>query len=458
MATRTRGPEPTAGDAVTTVRQTVATALRERRLRPDGGRILVALSGGPDSRVLLDALVAISVPLSLHLTVCVVDHGLRRGSAREARAALDVAKRLGVMGTVERVVIEEKSARGARDARYAALGRAAIACKAEAIALGHTASDQAETLIDHLLRGAGSRGLGAMEPKRPLHVPGTEHVVLIRPLLEASRAQIEAYVDSEGLAVVRDPTNLDLRYRRSRIRARVMPLLREERPDLDLALVRLCERLRQDTEYLEQQAAKARTQLTTAGSVDLDGLGSLPAALQSRVLRAMCEEVGVPGDRIPLDALLRLGRGRHGTSHIDLPGGVVAERRYGRLRVLAPDGEAPEPVEEVAELPILKSGLHLIGSLTLHVPARLLQEGPLVLRRARTGDRIGSRKLSDLLIDHKVARPDRKRVWALAEATSLNSVRWATLPPTPGTKPWEWPSSGIRPRLRQHTAKSRSRH
>ena len=456
MATRTRSPQLAASDVVTTVREAVATALGERRLRPENGRILVALSGGPDSRVLLDALVAIAVPMSLQLTVCVVDHGLRRGSAREARAALDVAKRLGVSGTVERVVVEEKSARGAREARYAALARAAVACRAEAIALGHTASDQAETLLDHLLRGAGSRGLGAMEPKRPLHVVGTEHVVLIRPLLEVSRVQIEAYVETEGLAVVRDPTNLDLRYRRSRIRARVMPLLREERPDLDLALVRLCERLRQDAEYLEHQASEARARLTTLGFLDLDGLGSLPPALQARVLRAMCEEVGVPGDRIPLDALLRLGRGRHGTSHIDLPGGVIAERRYGTLRVTVGAG-AGVPTEVAGELAIVKAGRYPVGSLTLHVPAASLKQGPLVLRRPRAGDRIGSRKLSDLLIDHKVARPDRKQVWALADAASPGALRWASLPTTPGTKPWEWPSSGIRPRL-EPSVKSRSRH
>lgn len=445
---------------VAEVRHAVSLALGEGGLRPASGRVLLALSGGPDSRVLLDVLVALREKHQLRVDVCVVDHGLRHGSAREAQGALEVAHHLGVAGTVERVNLVEKSPRGARDARYAALARAAVACGADAIVLGHTASDQAETLIDHLLRGAGSRGLGAMAPRRMLGAlpdagVATDHLTVVRPLLEVTRAEVEAYVEHEGLGVVRDPTNEDLRYRRSRIRQRVLPLLRDERPDLDRALVRLSERLRLDAEYLDGEAARQRATFTVPGGLlDLEGMSSLHLALQARILREMCEEVGVPGDRVPLDALLRLCRGRHGTSQIDLALGQVAERRYSRLRI----GE-PQLVQAAPdEVPVRAAGTYELGSLLVRVPKKLLSSGAtLVFRRPRAGDRIDKGKLSDLLVDQKVARPERGRLWALAEEAGPGvpvpgpgKVRWVGLAAEGGGLAWEWPSSGLRPRAIRH--------
>jgi tRNA(Ile)-lysidine synthetase-like protein len=424
--------------------------------------------------VLLDALVALRERLELALGVCVVDHGLRHESAREAQSALELAQRLRVRGQVVRVTLDDRSARGARDARYAALARVAVATRAEAIALGHTASDQAETLLDHLLRGAGSRGLGAMAPRRALGVvPGagvrTDRLWLIRPLLEISRAEIEAYVRDEGLAVVRDPTNEDLRFRRSRIRHKVLPVLREERPDLDRALVRVCERLRLDAEYLDAEAERQKKRISQPGGVrgatiDLAALSTLHQAIAARVLRELCEEMGVPGDRVPIDALLRLSRGRHGTSQIDLPSGMVAERRYARLRIGPPD----LPPDPTVEVPVRRAGLFELGDALLRVPSALLRDGPLVWRRPRRGDRVRGRRLSDLLVDAKVARPDRAHLWALARASegtpnatpvANNDLRWVGLlrTETPGEIAWEWPSSGERPQATK-TATKKSTH
>ena len=434
-------------DVVSSVRRAVEAALVEGGLRPPGGRVLVALSGGPDSRVLLDALCALRARLRLTVSVCVVDHGLRAGSAREAAGALELATRLGVEGRVERVRPEDRSARAARDARYGALGRVAAACGAEAIALGHTASDQAETLFDRLLRGAGSRGLGAMAPVRPL--PGG--ILLIRPLLDVARDEIEAYVAREGLAVVRDPSNEDLRFRRSRLRHRVLPLLRAERPDLDRALARLCERLRLDADWLDAEAARAAGEVAVAGApelLDLSRLAALHPALAARVLRARCEAAGVPADRVPLDALLRLSRGRHGTSSIDLAGAVVAERRYARLRI-GPAVAAPGPDDDgPLEISVARAGTVTFGAIALRVPRALLAKGPVVVRRPRAGDRVRGRRLADLLIDQKVARPDRRLLCAVGTAGSRHGLDWVGLirPETPTEIAWEWPSSGVRPR------------
>jgi tRNA(Ile)-lysidine synthase len=449
--------EPSASGPVYAVRRAVELALTEGGLRPARGRILIALSGGPDSRVLLDALLSLAPRLALELEVCVVDHGLRHGSAREAQAAIELAEGLGLHAELERVFPEDKSARAARDARYAALTRLALARGLEAIALGHTATDQAETLLDHLLRGAGSRGLGAMAPKRAFGGPREDEsaLFLIRPMLEVPRAEVEAYLEAEGLSVVRDPTNEDLRYRRSRIRHRVLPLLREERPDLDRALTRLCERMRLDADYLEQAAAAARAELVSQqGSLDLERLSSLHPALAARVLRELCEAAGVAADRVPTSALLRLCRGRHGTSALDLPGGVVAERRYARLRIGAVRTDAPEA--EPAEVLVTKGGTVELGPFALRLPQSLFKAGPLLLRRPRAGDRVRGKRLSDLLIDQKVPRPDRARLWALARPDKADGgtdenegLTWVGLisAEAPGKISWEWPCKGTRPRI-----------
>jgi len=279
-------------------------------------------------------------------------------------------------------------------------------------------------------------------------------LLLIRPMLEVPRAEIEAYLDAEGLSVVRDPTNEDLRYRRSRIRHRVLPLLREERPDLDRALTRLCERMRLDADYLEQAAASAREGLVSKqGVVDLERFSLLHPAIAARVLRELCEAAGVAADRVPTDALLRLCRGRHGTSALDLPGGVVAERRYARLRIGARK-DAPEA--EPAEVLVTKGGTVELGAFALRLPQSLFKAGPLLLRRPRAGDRVRGKRLSDLLIDQKVPRPDRARLWALARpdgpdaGTDENEgLTWVGLisADAPGKISWEWPCKGTRPRI-----------
>src|SRR5207253_3645575 len=135
----------------------------------------------------------------------------------------------GLPAAVLRVTVEPRTMAAARRARYAALIDHARAVGAGAIAVGHTATDQAETLLDRMLRGSGLRGLGAMAPVRAI-APG---LLLVRPLLGVTAAEVEAWVAARNLAVVRDPTNRDLHYRRSRLRHEILPLLRRERADAD---------------------------------------------------------------------------------------------------------------------------------------------------------------------------------------------------------------------------------
>jgi tRNA(Ile)-lysidine synthase len=201
-------------DLVSSLRRRVAAEVARRGLFSPGSRVLVACSGGPDSLALFDLLLALPASSRPELHVAAVDHGLRPEAAGEAQAAVDYARSRGVTGRVLPVRVPRPSMAAARTARYGVLVEEARRLGAAALAVGHTATDQAETLLDRLTRGAGLVGLAAMPALRPL-LPG---LALVRPLLDVTAAETRAYVAALGLPAVEDPTNRDPAYKRSRLR------------------------------------------------------------------------------------------------------------------------------------------------------------------------------------------------------------------------------------------------
>ena len=241
----------------------------------------------------------------------------------------------------------------------------------------------------------------------------------MRPLLDVTSAEVAAYVTARELQVVRDPTNANLAYRRSRLRHEVLPLLRRERADLDRALVALCDRLAQDADALDAQADRFHHALADAGGLDARALGDLPDAIAARVV---ARAAGISLDSVHIDAIRRLCAGLHGTRSLDLPGGLVAERRYDRLRFgvrLADPGDV--------EVPITGPGLYSFLRVTVEIApdewATLATAGRLVLRNFRQGDVVRSGKLKALLIDRKVPRPERR--WLPLLVRLPNEVLWA---------------------------------
>lgn len=400
-------------DPVRQLRAAVARALERPLVAQAGERWLVACSGGPDSTALCDALMALG---GRALRVAAVDHGLRREAAAEAAAVVAAARARGLDGRVLAVAVDGHSMAAARRARYDALVAEARRIDAGVIAVAHTATDQAETLLDRLVRGAGTRGLSAMAPVR--RIDGDR--LLVRPLLAVSRAEVEAYVTARGLAVVRDPTNADPKYRRSRIRHQVLPLLRQERPELDVALAEACDRLRADADALDEAAAAVSARIVLAdGALDAAALAALPDALFARV---MASRSGLVLGAVHVAALRRLCDDRRGTHSLDLPSRLTAERRYDRLRFRGRDDNlAPAVTQEVA---VPGPGLYLLDGMPVDVSAQLWQSlgphrEPLVLRHVRAGDRWRGGKLSDLFVDSKVPRPERARVPLLARGADV---------------------------------------
>ncbi|GAB3000474.1 tRNA lysidine(34) synthetase TilS [Saccharothrix stipae] len=291
------------------VRTAVKRFLHEHR--PD--QVTVAVSGGADSL----ALAAVTAGLTEARAV-VVDHGLQADSADVAERAAHTCRELGLTAEVRRVVVTGPGGpeAAARRARYAALRP-----ERGLVLLGHTRDDQAETVLLGLGRGSGPRSIAGMRPHDP---PWG------RPLLRVSRAVTNAACAELGLTPWSDPHNEDPRYTRVRLRREVLPLLEEVlRGGVADALARTAAHLREDNDALDELA-----EAFDGDCRSVDDVARLPTALRRRVLRRwlLAEDVPELSDSHlrRVDALVSEWRGQGG---VWLPGGFVARRAHGRLRV-----------------------------------------------------------------------------------------------------------------------------
>lgn len=387
-----------------------------------GAHLLVAASGGPDSTALLLGLAALAPASGWRLTAAHVDHGVR-GAAAAADLGLveTVADGLGVACVVHRLELPTGSGFEARARRGRLRALVALAARAGAthVVLGHTAEDQAETMLLRLLRGAGRGGLAGMRARRGRFV---------RPLLGATRADVRRYLAERDTVASIDRSNADLRHARNRVRRLVLPLLAAEfNPRAVRALAALAGRLRDEEELLCELARARRLMLERDGALDV-AVTLEPPALGRRVVRAWLEagvRHGVHAGHV--DRVLRLAQpGRRG--RVTLPGGWRVLREPGRLvregeaapalggfrRPIAP-GESVG--DEAGRWRVTLSAPEAPGS---PLPADAREAlfdadalaGGAVLRSRRPGDRLqlpglGTRKLQDVLVDARVPRAAR---------------------------------------------------
>ncbi|RKT52160.1 tRNA lysidine(34) synthetase TilS [Saccharothrix australiensis] len=292
------------------VRTAVKRFLAEHR--PE--HVTVAVSGGADSL----ALAAVTAGLAPGADAVVVDHGLQEGSAEVAATAAGTCRALGLRAEVRRVVVDGPGGpeAAARRARYAALRP-----ERGLVLLGHTLDDQAETVLLGLGRGSGPRSIAGMRPHDP---PWG------RPLLAVPRSATSAACAELGLEPWVDPHNSDPAYTRVRLRHEVLPLLEDVlQRGVAASLARTAAQLREDCDALDALAEGFAGDRQAVGD-----LGRLPSALRRRVLRLWLLDAGVPelsdSHLRRVDALVG---DYHGQGGVWLPGGFVARRLHGRLRV-----------------------------------------------------------------------------------------------------------------------------
>lgn len=329
--------------------EAVERALRGFQLR--GGKLLVAVSGGIDSIVLLHASVEVANRVGIEISVGHVDHGLRIGESDEdASFVANLARELGLPGYSRRVnpraLREDSSSRSrptlqeaSRTQRYAALYDIAREANCQQIATAHTLDDQAETVLLRLFRGTGPDGLGGIPDRSP-------NGVVIRPLLRVCRAEIVLYASARGLSWREDSSNASPSYARNRLRLRWLPGLSEDfNPRLLRAIGNLADAQKQDSEWIESLVAEqaAARFIEEQGWLRIRGhdWSELPDALAGRlVLRALRQCGGArDASRVHIARMLEFLRsGRFGT-HIELPGGVrmVCDRQGVRIGPLAPE-------------------------------------------------------------------------------------------------------------------------
>jgi tRNA(Ile)-lysidine synthase len=306
---------------------------RVLRTATDGGLVLVACSGGPDSTALAAATAFEAPRAGLRAGLVTVDHGLQPGSLERARAVAAWGTELD-LAPVEVVTVMVDRADGpegdARRARYAALDVVAKRLGACQVLLGHTRTDQAETVLLGLARGSGARSLAGMAPARGVYR---------RPLLELDRATTVAACAAVSLPTWDDPHNVDPAYARSRLRG-LLPVLDEAAGGgLVAGLARSAALLRADADLLDELAADLADKLLNEAGLDAVGLGRSHPALRGRVLRRWALSLGAPAGALTaghVAALDALCSDWHGQGPVHLPGGLRVMRRAGLLESYVP--------------------------------------------------------------------------------------------------------------------------
>jgi tRNA(Ile)-lysidine synthase len=435
------------------VRKIEKTILRYNMLE-NGDRILVAVSGGPDSVVLLDVLDRLKEHLSLELVVAHFDHRLRPDDDdRETRFAASLAamrnlpfvtgKALSPLGR-NGISLEE----AARDRRYEFLNDALKTHGLQKMGLGHTLDDQAETVIMRLLRGSGPAGLSGIPPVRDRR--------MIRPLIEVTRREVEDYMVHRMLPHITDPSNLERTYLRNRIRLDLLPQLKTYQPRIVEILGQTAGIMRDDARWMETEAEKwikAHVKILKTGShsVPLEAFRKLPAGFQNQVLRQIIKGVQGGLRRISLkhiDAVKGLLEGRP-QAHLDLPDGILVKRTY---RTLAFSKERKKPGNQKDngyQYRLNGPGVFSVDAISCKVTIREINatpslpadkespwcahldadraQYPFIIRSFIPGDRFvplgmtGHKKVKDFFVDQKIPNHIRKSLPLLCHE---NRIIW----------------------------------
>lgn len=413
----------------------VTATIDRFRMLALGERVLVAVSGGPDSVALLHALLALRPAYDLSLHVVHVNHHLRPEADGDALFVSELAESFGLPFTVAEVSESpgpgESVEAWARRVRYRALQRVVEEVGASRIALGHTADDQAETVLMRLLEGAGPRGLSGVPPVRG---------PFIRPLIEVSREMVLSFLKGIGARWVEDRSNGDLRYLRNRVRLSLIPVLRRYNPEVRSALLRVGGHCREAWEALAHLGGTLREALAEGERFILGRGVSPPTAVLKEALRQWTEGlIGRPLRESHLEALTRLANAGRTGGAVRLPGGGVVERRGSDLLFCRESSRrnAPQPhAAQILPIPLQIPGRTELPGYGFVMVARLCPgemtalprdprsvafdwaalDHPLEIRSRRPGDRFrpfgfdGTKSLKKFFNEAHIPQEDRDRI------------------------------------------------
>jgi len=405
-----------------------------------GDRVIVGVSGGPDSMALLFALHQLQDDYQLSLWASHYNHKLRgKESDQEAEFVKCQAERIGIPLLVEDDDGSLLKTKGnieeiARKKRYTFFQKKTLELNAQKIALGHTASDQAETFFLWLFRGAGTKGLGGIPPVRDN--------LIIRPLIETEREEIIGFLKEKCIPWKEDPTNKSGNFLRNRVRRILIPkILKEFDPHLLKKIIKTTEIFRDDDILLEKLTLDKFNEISIKNNetkvlLDIDRLEALPVSLKRRVIRYALKTIQGSLRRINFDhveRILKLMESSLPHLQISLPYGIEVYKEYDCLRVVRAFKETISFYYEANKVPEIIIIPEIERKITISVldwdqsNSPFTEKNialidfekiifPLVVRNWKKGDRFqplgtqGSKKVKDFFIDLKIPRIERNQV------------------------------------------------
>lgn len=421
--------------------------IREHKMVEEGDLLLVGVSGGADSLCLAHVLLTIKDLLGIRLHVAHLDHSLRPESSADASFVADMAARWGMPCTVERQDVRRFRARhrltleeAARRVRYIFFGRLSRELGAAGVAVGHTVDDQVETILLHWIRGTGLAGMRGMQPVTRFRVSGLdEEVRVLRPALQLKRTETESYCAVEGIQPRQDASNLSLKYRRNRVRHRLLPTLESYNPNIRETLLRMARIAERDYGFIESEVNRVWPEVASEGpagvTITTASAMVLPPAVLYQLLRHAVERAAgsTAGlELVHLDEMVA-ALGKPSGTILNLPNGLILAVGYGYCTISL--GRTPPPFPPIRRVNVLTvpGETHLPG---WKVIARVQDSGPwnveqdpwsatldldklgdrLWVRPRRSGDRFQplgmekEKRLQDFFVDAKVPRSWRDAV------------------------------------------------
>ena len=424
----------------------VKTTLKKYKLIKTEDRVLVSVSGGPDSVALLAVLHELMDMFKWDLQVAHINHKLRgKESNKDQEFVYKLASKYGVefhsvsvdtkkLAKEKKLSLEE----AARNIRYEFLGKTADRIKAHKIALGHTQNDQAETVLMRLFRGAGSLGLSGIPIKREK---------FIRPLLEVTRQEILEYLKEKNLRYRQDKTNLKTDFLRNKIRLNLLPWLNKEvNPEIVATLSRTAMILNETEQFLNKETEKIFKKVAKSTkdkiTLDLEKFSFYDKILKRNLIRKCWQKLTAdvyPLDYQPVERVLDLIESNKIGKRVNLKNGYWAELNSNQLVIFK---KQPIKVNILAKFPgeVRLNGFNLKGQVVerKNLPEKIKNldekfayldwgklKAPLKLRFRSAGDRFkplgmeGTKKVSDFLVDLKVPRYKRDEILLLISGAKI---------------------------------------
>lgn len=427
----------------------VIETINQYHMLEEGDKVVIGISGGPDSVALLHILLELQQRFKIILYLAHINHLLREEAKQEALFVKKLAQSLKLPLIMEEIDVFQDTSKSfskqqkARKIRYEFLIQTATKLNAKRIALAHHEDDNIETILLWLIRGCGAEGIKGIPPIRRVN----QGLYIIRPLIKNTKEEIENYLKFNKLSFKIDSSNLKTDYWRNKIRLELLPELKKYNPNIKEVLKKLSTLWNQDNEYLNLLAIEAKNKVLEKGRIDLKKFALLHQAIQSRILRQLIKEVKGNLEGITfkhIEAILNLIKYGTPQRRLDLPANIKVEREYETLAIYKVEKEGVRKREEkylklpgVTEVEELKIEIQLLAKDSFSTLYPLLSTSsnayldydklklPLLLRHRKNGDKfhpygmVGSKKIKDFFIDLKIPKREREKIYLLEDKEGI---------------------------------------